>query len=125
MDGHQPPAATPTLNVQIAAVILASIVDSFVMHSSWNRTCPYQPLSNGDACFLRNFFLSRALANAAKTTSLLNWRRHAPRSETDRLESYRREVGGPRDGSGGAVTDAMWAAAIGCRACAKGENFSN
>ena len=124
MDGHQPPATTPTLNVQIAAVILASIVDAFVMHSSRNRTCLYQLLSNGDACFLKGFFLSRALANAAKTTSLLNWRRHAPRSETDRLASYRREVGGPRDGSGGAETDEMRAAAIGCRTCAKGESFS-
>jgi hypothetical protein len=41
-----------------------------------------------------------------------------------RLARYRMEGGGPRDGSGGAVTDAMWAAAIGCRACARGERFS-
>ncbi len=40
------------------------------------------------------------------------------------LESYRERVGGPRDGSGGAVTEAMCAAAIGCRAYAKGEYFS-
>jgi hypothetical protein len=32
-------------------------------------------------------------------------------------------VGGPRDGSGGAVADAMRATAIGCRACARGEGF--
>lgn len=41
------------------------------------------------------------------------------------LGDQREEFGGPREGSGGAVTDAMWAAAIGCRECAKGENFSN
>jgi hypothetical protein len=40
------------------------------------------------------------------------------------LESYRERVGGPRDGNGGAVTEAMCAAAIGCRAYAKGEYFS-
>lgn len=40
------------------------------------------------------------------------------------LVRYRWEWGGPREGKGGAVADAMCAAAIGCRACAKAESFS-
>lgn len=33
--------------------------------------------------------------------------------------------GGPREGRGGAETDAMWAAATGCSACARGETNGN
>ena len=43
------------------------------------------------------------------------------RVRNDRLATYGREAGGPREGSGGAVAAAMCAAATGCRACANEE----
>ena len=37
------------------------------------------------------------------------------------LKDQRRKVGGPREGSGGAVRDAMCAATVGNKACERGE----
>ena len=34
-----------------------------------------------------------------------------------------RKEGGPREGSGGAVAEIMWAAAMGCNTCAKEQGF--
>jgi hypothetical protein len=44
---------------------------------------------------------------------------------TTRFKDQRKSVGGPRDGSGGAVMAAMCAAAMGCTACASGEGWVN
>ncbi len=42
-----------------------------------------------------------------------------------RFKDQRKSAGGPRDGSGGAVTAAMCAAAMGCTAWASGEGWVN